>query len=613
MESGFPAKLKAREDTPYEFAIDGNTDAKYVLNDGVDLQCKLSWTAVTVEMDWQGISKDHIPLLNYYDQEGTNVTMIPMTVDNTVNKYFIENNFGVTTDVQITLNWSASIIYTLFSAFNGYVTIRMLKYDNTGACVTYYDLWVSPTMLTVLGANISVTNITATIPLESGHYLILGHMLGTSAGSSGSTHTKYDFITGNMNVEMSAYFVNRYESTYHPTLKAVTVMEYLINEIGKNSLGQPDQTPAFIDHTIESQFPNQIVITSGDAIRNLGGSKLKISFSDLFKFLNTKFGVAFYYDKTTNTCHLQDKTNVFVNSQGAGYGNIGSVNNLKITPFTSEAFVNLKIGDKKQSYDQRGANDTEITNGKDEFNTETSRLSPLVRINSAADYISPIRCDMYGIEFVRVNLESKTLADSSTDNDVFAIHKNEDSTANFDRYVSGTGLVSTPYYLLYRTPIVAGTWEIQNIFSPETAYNILFSPQRSLFRNGAYFRSLLKLNDSDSLNFQLSGMNNVGNLKMITYTNGALDFNEGGAVLISDLCPDEDVLFQPVIFEFETKEVINLYNLIEDNPYSYVTFTYLDNQYAGFIISAKSKPVIRGTTQFKLLAARHTNLTNLIR
>lgn len=111
----------------------------------------------------------------------------------------------------------------------------------------------------------------------------------------------------------------------------------------------------------------------------------------------------------------------------------------------------------------------------------------------------------------------------------------------------------------------------------------------------------------------MSGMNNINNAKMITYTNGTIDFNEGGAVLISDLCPDEDVLFQPVIFEFETKEVINLYNLIEDNPYSYVTFTYLDNQYAGFIISAKSKPVIRGTTQFKLLAAPHTNLTNLIR
>jgi hypothetical protein len=220
---------------------------------------------------------------------------------------------------------------------------------------------------------------------------------------------------------------------------------------------------------------------------------------------------------------------------------------------------------------------------------------------------------MYGIEFVRVNLESKTLADSSTDNDVFAIHKNEDSSGNFNRYVSGTGYVSTPYYLLYRTPIVAGTWEIQNIFSPETAYNILFSPQRSLFRNGAYFRSLLKLNDANSLNFQLSGMNNVGNLKMITYTNGVLDFNEGGAVLISDLCPDEDLLFKPIIFEFETKEVINLYNLIEDNPYNYITFTYLDNQYAGFIISAKSKPVIRGTTQFKLLAAPNTTLTNLIR
>jgi hypothetical protein len=607
MESGFPAKLKAREDTPYEFAIDGNTDAKYVLNDGISLQSKIYWIGSV------GQNFNFYPDLNYYYTEGTNVALHPYTQQVLPSGgllTFLENTSGNSIDVTLECNFNITVS-TNAGTSNAQAQMLYGLYPMGSPFSSYYYVLNSSF---IHGGNVShiysgVNSQTITVPTGYGLALLF-RMQKTSGG----VLTSNNYIAEINALELSAYFLNKYEDTYIPTLKAVDVMEYLINEIGKNSLGQPDQTPYFMDHTIESRFPNQIVITSGDGIRNLGGSKLKISFSDLFKFLNTKFGVAFYYDKTTNTCHLQEKSNVFINSQGVGYGNIGSVNNLKITPFTSEAFVNLKIGDKKQSYDQRGSNDTEITNGKDEFNTETVRLSPLVRINKTADYISAIRCDMYGIELVRVNLEGKTLSDSSSDNDVFAIHKNEDSSGNFDLLNQTTGaIVSTPYYLLYRTPIVAGTWEIQNISSPETAYNILFSPLRSLYRNGAYFRSLLKLNDADSLNFQLSGMNNVGNLKMITYTGGVLDFNEGGAVQISDLCADEDLLFKPIIFEFETKEVINLYNLIEDNPYSYVTFTYLDNQYAGFIISAKSKPVIRGTTQFKLLAAPTTNLTNLIR
>ena len=611
MESGFPAKLKAREDTPYEFAIDGNADVKFVYSDGLNLQAKLSWAGLPNT----SINGYYNPSLVSYDHEGTNLYLQQYDHLLSGNSPFIllANNSNISQDIDFVYDYSITIHLNNSVAASSYFWIQFRE------VVISTNTFVSNTYIlnsTYLHApNLTYTYIgTIQLPYTlspNRRIEVTYRMWQPVAAAFLISGTDYQ-LTSNYE-EVTAYFVNRYEPSYIQTLKAVDVMRYLINEIGENSLGQPDQTPTFIDHTIESQFPNQIVITSGDAIRNLGGSKLKISFSELFKFLNTKFGVAFYYDKTTNTCHLQDKSNVFINSQGAGYGNIGSVKNLKITPFTSEAFVNLKIGDKKQSYDQRGANDTEITNGKDEFNTETVRLSPLVRINATADYISPIRCDMYGIEFVRINLQRKSLADSSTDNEVFAIHKNEDSSGNFNRYVSGTGYVSTPYYLLYRTPIVAGTWEIQNIFSPETAYNILFSPLRSLYRNGAYFRSLLKLNDANSLNFQLSGMNNVGNLKMITYTNGALDFNEGGAVLISDLCPDEDLLFKPIIFEFETKEVINLYNLIEDNPYNYITFTYLDNQYAGFIISAKSKPVIRGTTQFKLLAAPNTNLTNLIR
>ena len=134
-----------------------------------------------------------------------------------------------------------------------------------------------------------------------------------------------------------------------------------------------------------------------------------------------------------------------------------------------------------------------------------------------------------------------------------------------------------------------------------------------MIRNGPYFRSLLKFNDNDYVNFQVSGKNNAFSLKMITYTGGVVDYNEGENILVSALCESGTLLFQPVILEFETKEQINLYNLIESDKYRYIEVIHLGNSYYGYLISVKSKPAKRGVTQFKLLATAGTDLSQLIR
>jgi hypothetical protein len=103
---------------------------------------------------------------------------------------------------------------------------------------------------------------------------------------------------------------------------------------------------------------------------------------------------------------------------------------------------------------------------------------------------------------------------------------------------------------------------------------------------------------------------------MYTESLGFIDYNEGEAIQITALCPDGAELFQPMIFEFETAEQINLYNLIETDPYAFIEFVYLDVSYFGYIISVSCKPSIRGNAKFKMLATNTsigTDLSKLIR
>jgi hypothetical protein len=283
---------------------------------------------------------------------------------------------------------------------------------------------------------------------------------------------------------------------------------------------------------------------------------------------------------------------------------------MRTTPFISEVFNNLKIGSGTFTYDQKGDGVNEVTNGKDEFNNTTEWNTPIVRVKRTADYVSPIRCDMYGIEFQRINLTNKTISDSSSDNDIFAMHVNADNSATYK--IPSTG-VTINYHTLFREPIVVGTWEIENIFAIESAYNILFSPKRSMVRNGPYFRSLLKFNDSDTINFQVSGKNSIFTNKMKTLTGGIVDYDEGASIIVSDLCANDSVLFQPVVLEFETLEDTNLYTLIGSDKYRYIEVIHLGNSYYGYLISVSTKPANRGVTKFKLLATSFTDLTQLER
>ena len=412
-----------------------------------------------------------------------------------------------------------------------------------------------------------------------------------------------------LGLSLEAYFINRYEQTYIPCLKAMDVFKYLAKSISEDKNGVQDATMTIVSTLLETTHNNEIFIMSGDALRGLTGSKLKTSLSDFFKFIHVTTGGTLYYDKLNNEISIEHLDRVF-NPTNNPMSIIDNINKVKVYPFIQEAFVNFKVGCGSFNYDAKGG-DNEITNGKDDpFNT-SNWLSPLVRIKKDVDYVSPYRYDPHGIEDVRINLSDKKLADASSDNDVFVIHAENDNSSTYT--IPETGVVIN-YHNIYRDAISVGTWEILNVFSPASMYNIKFTPTRSIKQaNGKWFRSLLKLNDTDYLKFQASEKNNANSIKMQTKTGGVVDFDEGANIQINTLCADGDEYFYPIVMEFETIEPVNLYTAIEDYPFNTIQIVYNGVTYDVYILSATSKPADLATSQFKVLLAIVNAITDLIR
>lgn len=609
MESGFPTKFKANESTPYEYDIDGNPDVQYVYHDGIELQAKLFWTGAAMDMHTGSNGNDY-PDLAHYDTQGTNIDVTYYNQDGST-YLILQNNSIVAKDFDLECTFNLNVFVVSGIPVNSYMQLEYREVNLATGLFTGVDYFIEnstyvhvpSTSHTYLGSN----SQTITIPSGLGISVTLRMK---DVGSSAYLNNSIGYIATTIGMDISAGFTNRYDPTYVQGLYVFDVLGYLIQSIGAANDGTAMPYLSVDSSLLTTDYEDQLIITSGDGLRGLEGSKLKITFADLYKFLDSKFGVCFYYDSSSTTCYLEKKGSVFINSVSTTYPLISSCAKMRVTPFIQEAFNNLKIGSGTFTYDQKGNDVKEITNGKDEFNNTTEWNTPLVRVKKTADYVSPIRCDMYGIEFTRINESGKTISDAESDNEVFAMHVNADNSAT---YYDAVANVTINYHTLYRQTILVGTWEILNIYSPESAYNILFSPKRSMIRNGPYFRSLLKFNDNDYINFQVSGKNNAFSLKMITYSGGVADYNEGENILVSALCESGTLLFQPVILEFETKEQINLYNLIESDKYRYIEVIHLGNSYYGFLISVKSKPAKRGVTQFKLLATAGTDLSQLIR
>ena len=579
IEGGFLNKLESREDANYDIDLYTNPNQIWVKMDGINFQEVCHYISATGGFTISGNNFDIFYPFRVVTTEGVVVSkyqepdqLIPIkNVVTNITPNAITYNIELSGVVDIDISPSAGT--------PKFFRIRILERDALGVIVGIQTIFTSPAINSTGYNIINVPLFTTSYTLPSGYSLGISSTLVDSSGV-GSTTSFWSIIDSALNLNISADI--RTKTTYIKCLRPLYVFSELINRISDGDTSADSQ---LLDANEDK------VITSFDSIRNLPNSKLNTNFEDFYKSMNNIFNTSLSYDKINDYCYLESKATVYDNSTTVL--NLGEISEFEIIPHTNDLFAKLKASYKSFTYDS--------VNGKDEFNTLNEFLSPLTAVSTELNLSDTYRADMYGIELTRLNLTNKTVTDGDSDNDIAVIHI-ENSVAG--QIPAGNFGAGEDYYNLYRD----NTLTISNIYSPQTAFNIYFSPKRCLLRQGNYLRSLMYGNDAEFIKYQISSKNNNLGLKMVT-NDGTTIIDEGADILISTL---DNIIFKPTLFQFKTKVNISLDTIMNTTPYQLCSFTFKNNTYYGYFIKSSLQPAFNEAQTFRLMCAPQTDLTKLI-
>lgn len=595
-EGGFFKKLTARENTVYTYDLEENTDVKWLKHDGILLQSRLTFNSNgNPDTDTFGESDIEYVLVNYITTEGTNYYTNMYDVDPLGNRYFMQNTF--TSAISYTIRIKGTCL--IDSIGTGFFAMGIEIRDGSNALVSRTNYFIDNISGTGNVYNFDHTEI---ISLSAGHRVCVVYGVTTTAGGlNGTLVNVIGYSTQNFYAYVTVDFTNRLETTYIPCLHISKVVELVCNSINDGVI--PSSTSDLFD-TME------IWLSSGDGVRGLEKSQITFTFSEIRDFLRSVFGAVFQFDGTTAIF-----SNIVDSFNKSLCYNLGEVKNVKVSNYLSELSINIKVGHTYTNTDSEGRDSaTTITNGKDEYNTETHYITPLTQVKGDKNFISPYIASMYSIEQIRGNHIGKEFADSENDNEICVFHV--DTTIGvYYNTVTGTNI---DYQELYRKPINltvgASFWRIYNVYSPESAYNIELSPARCTRRLGSWLRSLYQYSDADYMKYTASAKYNTGNQKMYT-SEGAtpLDIHEDWDIQIEDLCTSDQLLFKPFLIEVEFMESDDLVAAMKANKYGYIIFTKNGTQYKGYIMNTKVKNTFKGTGKISLLCTEDTAIDNLIR
>ena len=271
------------------------------------------------------------------------------------------------------------------------------------------------------------------------------------------------------------------------------------------------------------------------------------------------------------------------------------VKNVKRTIATDKFYSSLEFG-----YVEGG--EYEETFGLDEFNTKSTFTTIINRIKNAYSKLSEYRADSYGMEFTRRKPKSKNdTEDTTRDNSIWILDLKRGMSNLFQQRKWQDDFEKEP----------------TGVYSPETAFNLRFSPINILLRHSWWFSGGLKKYPIDYLRYGSSKANSRLKTKLridIPYASNqsntvgnGVEYSENGNIINSEL---NSPLFLPEEIEFEhtcnfdVLQQINGFSTILGkkipNFYGTVEFINENNEKErGFLLNLK--PNSKGN--FKLIKA----------
>lgn len=583
MEKGFPSYVKSREGTPYEIDIADDVNKVWVRLPEDKLQFNQKWlcaNGVSIDKDFFG---NHIPTLTSLQPEGVNLQLELndqfFTVGVVSPVLFVTNNSGGSVTFNLDFIWDIEGELDSGVADSRFEIGYQIHEADTNNMVSHQTIYNSGfyqgdgTAYNYTGTHTE----TITLSTNRGIYIEFRYrkadtnllLLGGSLTSHGtSVELSYDTTT---------------PETYFPCLKSGYLFEKIIDKVTDGTVtAASDLLTAHEDK----------LFVCGDAVRNLDKSKIKPNLRDFHKdtfgFLG---GTALIYDRVNNEAKIESLSEVF---QAGTLLDIGEVSNLSFEPITELAFSNLVVGYDNQTYDN--------VNGKDEFNIEQRYVSELLVTSQEQNYKCASRTDKYGLLLLAINLTGKKTTDADTDNDIFIIHADLSSVAG--TIPSGYAGAGEDYYDLYKDPSLT----ISNIYNPDGAFNIFFSPARCVFRLGSLIRSILYGMDSTDLKYTYSSKSNYNATRMET-NDGVTIINEGDDIAVGDL---DNPYFYPFVFTMDTVSNSTTSEEMDTNEYKRILFTHKEKPYKGFVMKNSMNANLPEKQTFRVICTTDTDITQLI-
>lgn len=204
-----------------------------------------------------------------------------------------------------------------------------------------------------------------------------------------------------------------------------------------------------------------VYIMAAESARGLPKAKIYTSYKKFCDWMEAEFGYVPVINENTVTFRHRDKlfSSTIVKDLGT------EINDYELSVNDSLIYSSVKVGYEKQDYDS--------TNGRDEFRFTNEFSTGLKLLDNTLSLISPYRADAYGIEFL-VQKRGEDTTDSDSDNDVFFVSCDQDG-------------VNLKLYRPYSTAQLSG------LLSPETMFNIQYSPRFMLEANKKYIGACIRL------------------------------------------------------------------------------------------------------------------------
>lgn len=319
-------------------------------------------------------------------------------------------------------------------------------------------------------------------------------------------------------------------------------------------------------------------------IRNFNDYSIEMALKDFLESSNVTHNTGYTIEKINGVETLvhEDLKYFF---QDATVLNLGEVTDLEFKVAKEFYDSSLIFGYKNPS----GDNLYEEAMGLDEYNTQTNFTTPFTRIDTKYEKISEFRADAYGKEFARRKQQlNYPEEDTRYDKNIFLLDLKTGLGLAYEERIWSDDYAAAP----------------TNIYSPETATNLRFTPSELERRHQWFYGSGLRKDHFQSKYIRYA--NSLGNSELSTQKTGESARAENDNVLISTI---EKSRFVPLWATFENemtydistglygKTVVNGREI--PNYFFKVKYTYKGQKYKGYIFEV----TLKDKAKWKLLTA----------